>query len=76
MTTTTTSPSDTAAPTSPQGYALLEATDIQKAYRRGWWPRRRSLSVLRGAQVTVTAGEIVGLVGENGSAPPPSSCLG
>lgn len=67
MTTQTTSPTDTADPTTPDTGALLEATGIHKAYRRGWWPRRRSLSVLRGAQVRVTGGEIVGLVGENGS---------
>jgi ABC-2 type transport system ATP-binding protein len=45
----------------------LEATGITKSYRRGIWPRRRVLPVLRGADLTVGTGEIVGLVGENGS---------
>lgn len=47
--------------------AVLEARGIVKSYRTGWWPRRRSLRVLRGADVTLRPGEIVGLVGENGS---------
>lgn len=45
----------------------LTATGITKSYRRGIWPRRRDLSVLRGADLDVSAGEVVGLVGENGS---------
>ena len=47
--------------------AALEATGITKSYRRGVWPRRREVVVLRGAELTVGAGEVVGLVGENGS---------
>jgi len=47
--------------------AVLSAIDIWKEYRRGWWPRRRTLSVLRGADLEMVPGEIVGLVGENGS---------
>ncbi len=46
---------------------LLVATGIEKSYRRGMWPRRRSLSVLESVDLTVDTGEIVGLVGENGS---------
>ncbi|MEQ8437804.1 MAG: ABC transporter ATP-binding protein [Ilumatobacter fluminis] len=46
---------------------LLRATSVRKAYRRGWWPRRRVLSVLEGADLELAPGEIVGLVGENGS---------
>ncbi len=57
-----------AEPTAPgAGFVGLEATGITKSYRRGIWPRRRVLSVLRGADLTVGAGEVVGLVGENGS---------
>jgi len=46
---------------------LLIAEGIEKSFRRGWWPRRRRLSVLRGADLDLAAGEVVGLVGENGS---------
>lgn len=46
---------------------VLEARDITKTFRSGVWPRRRALSVLRGAEVVLRAGEVVGLVGENGS---------
>jgi ABC-2 type transport system ATP-binding protein len=46
---------------------VLEARGVSKTYRRGVWPRRRSLTVLRGAEVVLHPGEIVGLVGENGS---------
>lgn len=43
------------------------ASGITKSYRRGMWPRRRELAVLRGADFDVGTGEVVGLVGENGS---------
>ncbi len=46
---------------------LLTASDVWKTYRRGWWPRRRSLEVLKGSDLEMRPGEIVGLVGENGS---------
>ena len=46
---------------------LLVARGVSKTYRRGVWPRRRTLPVLRGADLALSAGEIVGLVGENGS---------
>lgn len=45
---------------------LLSAARIEKAYRRGPWPLRRSQQVLRGADLTLRRGEVVGLVGENG----------
>ena len=47
--------------------APLEAFGIEKAYRRGVWPRRRSVPVLRGVDLALHPGEVVGLVGENGS---------
>lgn len=47
--------------------AVLSASGIAKSYARGVWPRRRSLNVLRGADLVLRPGEIVGLVGENGS---------
>src|SRR3972149_2577654 len=47
--------------------AVLSASGIVKSYTRGIWPRRRSLKVLRGADLVLRPGEIVGLVGENGS---------
>lgn len=56
-----------AAAEGPPGIAPLEGRAITKSYRRGLWPRTRVLPVLRGADLTVGAGEIVGLVGENGS---------
>ena len=46
---------------------VLTAAGVWKAYRRGWWPRRRTLPVLKGADVDLRPGEVVGLVGENGS---------
>ncbi len=54
------------SPVSAPGTSLvLEASGITKAYRRGW--RREPLRVLTDANLTLYAGEIVGLVGENGS---------
>lgn len=46
---------------------VLAARAVFKTYRTGIWPRRRSLAVLRGADVVLRSGEVVGLVGENGS---------
>lgn len=46
---------------------VLSAAGVWKAYRRGWWPRRRTLAVLKGASLELLPGEVVGLVGENGS---------
>ncbi|MCX4570678.1 ATP-binding cassette domain-containing protein [Streptomyces viridodiastaticus] len=47
--------------------AALEATGIEKTYRRGLWPASRRIPVLNGVDLTLAAGEVVGLVGENGS---------
>ena len=49
------------------GSAVLRVADVQKSFRRGIWPRRRRVEVLRGASLDVRPGELVGLVGENGS---------
>lgn len=46
---------------------VLRARGITKSYRRGLWPHRAELEVLRGADLELWAGEVVGLVGENGS---------
>ena len=46
---------------------VLRAEGVTKSYRRGVWPRRHELPVLRGADLELCAGEVVGLVGENGS---------
>lgn len=51
----------------PEPDEVLSASGIVKSYTRGIWPRRRSLKVLRGADLVLRRGEIVGLVGENGS---------
>jgi ABC-2 type transport system ATP-binding protein len=49
------------------GTPVLEASGIEKAYRRGMWPLRREHEVLRGAGLALYPGEVVGLVGENGA---------
>jgi len=51
----------------PAACPVLRARGVTKSYRRGVWPRRRQLQVLRGADLELCAGEVVGLVGENGS---------
>lgn len=58
-----------AAPAAPAGAdsAVLAASGVEKAFRRGVWPNRRSHAVLRGAEVTLRPGEVTGLAGENGS---------
>ncbi|MFI7413501.1 ABC transporter ATP-binding protein [Streptomyces sp. NPDC049627] len=46
---------------------LLQATGIEKSYRRGIWPTRHRFPVLRGVDLRLAPGEVVGLVGENGA---------
>ncbi|MFZ5852088.1 MAG: ATP-binding cassette domain-containing protein [Actinomycetota bacterium] len=49
------------------GTAVLRAVGIDKSYRTGVWPVRRTHAVLRGAELYLGPGEVVGLVGENGA---------
>lgn len=46
---------------------LLVADGIEKSFHRGWWPARHRTWVLRGAELVLGPGEVVGLAGENGS---------
>jgi ABC-2 type transport system ATP-binding protein len=55
-----------AEPTRRAGVGLT-AAGIEKSNRRGVWPLRRQQRVLRGADLTLGPGEVVGPVGENGS---------
>lgn len=64
---TTPAPTERSAPAPTGPSAGLTASGITKSYHRGIWPRRREVPVLRGADLTIGAGEVVGLVGENGS---------
>jgi ABC-type multidrug transport system ATPase subunit len=47
--------------------AVLRVQALTKSFHRGLPPRRRTIEVLKGADLEVRAGELVGLVGENGS---------
>lgn len=47
--------------------SALEAVGVELAYRRGVWPKRHTVPVLRGVDLVLQPGEVVGLVGENGS---------
>lgn len=51
----------------PSGHQVLRVHGITKGFGHGLWPRRRRTEVLRGADLEVSSGELVGLVGENGS---------
>jgi ABC-type multidrug transport system ATPase subunit len=64
----TTIHSAAAVPASEQASGVvLSATAIVKSYKRGVWPARRGIRVLRGVDLELGTGEVVGLVGENGS---------
>ena len=45
---------------------MLQAKGIEKTYN-SWYPFGRAVEVLDGASMEIYAGEIVGIVGENGS---------
>jgi ABC-2 type transport system ATP-binding protein len=62
-----TPPSSGLAPVAePRSDVVLGVRDVRKSFRRGIWPLRRTNEVLKGASLDVRAGELVGLVGENG----------
>lgn len=56
-----------AAGATPTASPVLSVSDILKAFRSGPPWHRRRVEVLRGASLEVRPGELVGLVGENGS---------
>jgi ABC-type multidrug transport system ATPase subunit len=45
----------------------LRVQGLVKSFHRGLPPRRRTIEVLKGADLEIRPGELVGLVGENGS---------
>lgn len=51
----------------PARRAVLCVENLRKNFHRGIWPRRRTIEVLKGANLEIRTGELVGLVGENGS---------
>lgn len=46
---------------------VLAAEGVEKSFRQGIWPFSRRHQVLRGVDLILGPGEVVGLVGENGS---------
>lgn len=64
---TTLQPATAGHPTPIHGDPVLQATAIRKSYQRRLLPRGRSHQVLAGADLELHPGEVVGLVGENGS---------
>jgi ABC-type multidrug transport system ATPase subunit len=46
---------------------VLVTRGVKKSFRKGVWPSTKHIDVLKGVDLSVRAGEMVGLVGENGS---------
>ena len=46
---------------------VLQVNEVTKGFRHGFPGRRSTIAVLRGASLAIDRGELVGLVGENGS---------
>ena len=57
----------TVRPRESESASVLMAEGIEKSFRRGVWPFSHRHQVLRGVDLTLRPGEVVGLVGENGS---------
>ncbi len=55
------------ATANPAAMPLLVAQSVEKAYRRRGWVARHRVPVLRGADLALLRGGVVGRVGENGS---------
>jgi ABC-2 type transport system ATP-binding protein len=51
----------------PNGEVLLDASGVRKSFGKGPPWHRRHVDVLKGASLRIMPGEMVGLVGENGS---------
>lgn len=51
----------------PASASVLTAEGIEKSFRRRIWPMSHRQQILRGVDLTLKPGEVVGLVGENGS---------
>ena len=51
----------------PHRKSVLRVSEVTKSFRHGLPGRRSTVAVLRGASLEIAPGELVGLVGENGS---------